>query len=248
VKDHFSQNASQYATFRPRYPKELYDFIFRHVRSFDHAWDAGTGNGQAAQVLAARFSKVLATDISAKQLEQAARKENIVYEVAGEMTQQSDQSVDLVTVAQAIHWFDRPTFYAEVKRVLKPGGVVAVWAYGLLKISPEIDPLISDFYTRVVGLYWDPERKLIDDELKSMEFPFKEVTAPPFTMRFGWTLGQLEGYLNTWSATQKFVRENSENPVDKLIKRVETKSTKKEFPVEFPLFLRLGSVEQSFQL
>lgn len=242
LKDRFSDQARQYAAFRPNYPKALYDFVFSYVVSSDLAWDAGTGNGQAAQVLAARFRKVLATDISAKQLEQAARKENIVYEVAGETTQLPGQSVDLVTVAQAIHWFDRPTFYTEVQRVLKPGGIVAVWVYGLLKISPAIDPLISDFYARVVGPYWDPERKLIDDELKSMDFPFDEVAAPPFSMKFAWTLAQLEGYLNTWSATQKFVRENSVNPVEELVKKIAVKLPQKEFQVEFPMFLRLGSV------
>ena len=242
MKDLFSKHASQYAAFRPSYPRELYDFIFSHVRTFDQAWDAGAGNGQASQVLATRFRKVLATDISAKQLEQAARKENIVYEVAGETTQLADQSVDLVTVAQAIHWFNRGKFYPEVRRVAGPGAIIAVWVYGLLKISPDVDGLIQDFYTRVVGPYWDPERKLIDDELKSMEFPFEEVATPPFTMRVEWTLGQLEGYLNTWSATQKFVREKSVNPVDELVKTVAIKLPQREFRVEFPLFLRLGSV------
>jgi SAM-dependent methyltransferase len=210
VKDRFSEQARQYATFRPHYPMELYDFIFQQVKSFDLAWDAGAGNGQAAQVLATRFRKVLATDISAKQLEQAARKENIRYEVAGETTQLPDQSVDLVTVAQAIHWFNRPRFYEEVRRVARPGAVVAVWVYGLLKISPVIDPLIDDFYSRVVGPYWDPERKLIDDALMTMEFPFEEVKTPSFSMHFEWTPGELEGYLNTWSATQKLIAESGD--------------------------------------
>lgn len=242
MKDRFSDQARQYAAFRPHYPKELYDFIFHQVKSFDLAWDAGTGNGQAASVLAARFRKVLATDISAKQLEQAVVMDSITYAVGSETTKLADHSADLITVAQAIHWFNRPVFYAEVQRVLKPGGIVAMWVYGLLRISPAIDPLIDDFYTRVVGPYWDPERKLIDDELKSMEFPFEEVIAPRFSMQFEWNLGQLEGYLNTWSATQKFVRENSVNPVDELVRAVAGKLPQQEFPVEFPLFLRLGIV------
>lgn len=220
----------------------LYDFIYSHVKSFDLAWDAGTGNGQAAQVLARRFRNVLATDISARQLEQAVRKDNIVYEVAGETTRLTDQSVDLVTVAQAIHWFDRPTFYQEVNRVAKPGGVVAVWVYGLLKVSPEIDPLLRDFYTRIVGPYWDLERKLIDDELKSMEFPFEEIATPSFRMRFEWTLGELEGYLNTWSATQKFIGEKKTNPVNDLVNRIRSINWAEVYPVEFPLTLRLGKV------
>lgn len=239
MKDRFSDQARQYAAFRPHYPKELYDFVFSHVKAFDQAWDAGTGNGQAAEVLSTRFKNVIATDISAKQLEEATRKENIVYEVAGETTQLADRSIDLVTVAQAIHWFNRPRFYEEVRRVARPGAVVAVWVYGLLKISSVIDPLIDDFYSRVVGPYWDPERKLIDDELTSMEFPFEEIKVPAFRMQFRWTLAELEGYLNTWSATQRRIREIGDNPVNELMKRI---GPAKGFVVEFPLFLRLGKV------
>lgn len=242
MKDRFSDQARQYAAFRPHYPKELYDFVFSHVKSFDLAWDAGTGNGQAAQVLATRFRKVLATDISARQLEQAVRKENIVYEVAGEATSLSDQSVDLVTVAQAIHWFNRPMFYREVRRVVKPGGILAVWTYGLLKVSPEIDPLIKDFYTRVVGPYWDPERKLIDEELKTVDFPFGEVATPSIHMRFDWSFGELVGYLNTWSATQKYIREHANDPVGELLRKTASGVSQEKFQIEFPLFLRLGVI------
>ena len=242
MKDRFSGYARQYANFRPGYPAVLYDFVFSHVKTFDQAWDAGTGNGQAANVLASRFRKVLATDISAKQLEQAIRKENIVYQVAGETTPLPDQSVDLVTVAQAIHWFDRPAFYAEAQRVLKPGGVIAVWVYGLLKIAPEIDPLIHDFYTGVVGPYWDLERRLIDNELKTMEFPFEEITTPTFRMCFAWSPAELEGYLNTWSATQKFIRRNSRNPVDELMGKILSSASPDKFQIEFPLYMRVGKV------
>ncbi len=243
MKDRFSNHARSYAAFRPHYPKALYDFIFGQVKSFDQAWDAGTGNGQAAEVLATRFKNVLATDISRAQLDQAVQRENITYAVAGETSGLPDHSVDLITVAQAIHWFDRGTFYAGVRRVARPGAVIAVWVYGLLKISPEIDPLVRDFYTRVVGPYWDPERKLIDDELKSMEFPFEEIKVPEFRMQFEWTLAELEGYFNTWSATQKFIHEQSNNPVNELMDRIASGSTVKNHSVAFPLFLRLGRVQ-----
>lgn len=243
MKDRFSDQASLYAAFRPNYPKALYDFVFNHVRSFDLAWDAGTGNGQAAQVLAKRFTKVLATDISARQLEQAVRMDNITYSVGGETTKLGDRSVDLVTVAQAIHWFDQPTFYDEARRVLKPGGIVAVWVYGLLRISPAVDLLIDDFYTRVVGPYWDPERKLIDEELRTIEFPFQEIAVPAFNMQFEWTLAELEGYFNTWSATQKFIRDQSKNPVSALMDRITSISTVGNLSVTFPLFLRLGKIQ-----
>jgi len=242
MKDRFSGHAPKYATFRPRYPQALYDFLYTQVSSFDLAWDAGTGNGQAAEVLAAKFKEVLATDISSKQIEQAATKPNITYAVAGELSNLPDKSVDLVTVAQAIHWFDRKTFYAEVKRVLKPDGVIAAWGYGLLKISPEVDALITEFYTDVVGPYWDPERRLIDERLQTIEFPFEEINTPPFVMTFVWTLAELEGYLNTWSATQKFIQAKAENPVDELMVSVRKVKSAAAFPVEFPIFMRMGKV------
>lgn len=223
AKDRFSDHSSQYAAFRPRYPQALYDFLFEQVKGMDLAWDAGTGNGQAAEELAKRFKNVLATDISAKQLEQAAQAANIQYEVAGETTNLPDQSVDLITVAQAIHWFNRPKFYEEVKRVAKPGSVVAVWVYGLLKVSDAIDPMVRDFYTRVIGPYWDSERKIIDDELRTIEFPFKEIPNHGFQFNPVWTIDQLEGYLSTWSAVQHYIRKNGHSPVPELVEKIRAK-------------------------
>lgn len=208
--------------------------------SFNLAWDAGTGNGQAAEVLATRFKQVYATDISQMQLDQAIRRPNITYVAGGERVSLPDHSVDLVTVAQAIHWFDRPKFYDEVKRVLRPGGLLAVWAYGLLKIAPEVDPLIHDFYTSVVGPFWDPERRLIDEQLRTIEFPFDEIKAPPFTMSFRWTFDALEGYLATWSATQKYIQSKQDNPVHGLIEAIRKAHPGKELAVEFPLYIRVG--------
>ncbi len=243
AKDRFSGQASQYAAFRPRYPQELYDFLFRQVKSFDLAWDAGTGNGQAAEVLATRFKNVLATDISEKQLEQAVKAPNIRYVVAAETSNLPDQSVDLITVAQAIHWFDRPKFYEEVKRVAKPGAVLAVWVYGLLKISDTVDPLTKDFYTRVVGPYWDPERKIIDDELRIIEFPFKEIPNLGFQYTPVWTIDQLEGYLSTWSAVQQYILKNGRNPVPELIENLRAKWCPSRMRVTFEVFARVGRIE-----
>lgn len=242
TKDRFSGHASKYAAFRPRYPEALYDFLFMQVKGFDLAWDAGTGNGQAAEVLAKRFKNVLATDISLKQLEQAVKVPNIRYEVAGETTTLPDHSVDLVTVAQAIHWLDRQKFYAEVRRVAKPGAVVAVWVYGLLKISDKIDPILKDFYTKVVGPYWDPERKIIDNELRTIEFPFDELNVHPFAMTFSWTLAELEGYLSTWSAVQKFIEANGSDPVPGLREEIRKAVKSEKIEIRFPMALRVGII------
>src|SRR3982751_1330912 len=145
-KDLFSSNANEYAAFRPTYPKELYDFIFSHVKNFGTVWDAGTGNGQVARDLSKHFEKVIATDISAKQLENAFQGDNIFYFQTGETVMFSGKRFDLICTAQAIHWFDQEKFYDEIKRVAKPEAVVAVWGYGLLSINQEIDFLIKDFY------------------------------------------------------------------------------------------------------
>ena len=167
MKDLFSSNSKSYASFRPTYPEALYDFIYGHVKNFDLVWDAGTGNGQAAVALAAKFKRVVATDISAQQLEQAEQISNIEYSVGSEQADLPDQSTDLITAAQAIHWFDRRKFFAEVRRVGKPGSVVAVWGYGLLSINPSINQHLAHFYKDIIGPYWDPERKHIDDRFRN---------------------------------------------------------------------------------
>jgi ubiquinone/menaquinone biosynthesis C-methylase UbiE len=204
----FSNHAQQYATFRPTYPKALYDFIFKHVRKFDSAWDCGTGNGQVARDLALRFKKVAATDISEMQLANAIRAENIQYSVAGEETNFPDSTFDLITITQAIHWLDISKFYNEVRRVGNEKAAIAVWGYGLLHIFPEIDAHLHHFYFNVVGSYWDKERRLIDDHYKTIPFPFEEIVTSSFHISVDWTLPEFQGYLSTWSSVQKYIQAN----------------------------------------
>jgi SAM-dependent methyltransferase len=241
-KDLFSRHASQYAAFRPTYPKELYEFIFSRITNFDSAWDAGTGNGQVARDLSKKFKKVFATDISDKQIENAARAENIFYSVAGEITSFPVDSFDLICVAQAIHWFDRDKFYAEVKRVAKPEALIAIWGYGLLSINAEIDISINEFYKSVVGPYWDKERRLIDGQYKTISFPFQEIEAPEFEFSFQWTLPELQGYLTTWSAVQKFMKTNGNNPVNELMRKIKFHWRTEKMQIRFPLFTRFGKI------
>jgi len=242
MKDLFSDHSKQYAQFRPTYPQELFDFIYSHGRYFDTAWDAGTGNGQSAQALCKIFKKVLATDISAPQIEAAYQTENIFYSVGGERTNFLDHSIDLITVSQAIHWFDLHEFYKEVDRVSKPDSILAVWGYSLLRIDPDIDPLLQHFYKHIVGTYWDKERRFIDDHYQSLPFPLKEIATPEFSFSFYWTIDQLEGYLNTWSAVRKFIKANKINPVTPFIIDVKPYWESKKMKITFPLFLRLGRV------
>ncbi|HRI79775.1 MAG TPA: class I SAM-dependent methyltransferase [Cyclobacteriaceae bacterium] len=244
-KDRFSNYAAGYAAFRPTYPVELYEFILSQVVQRDYVWDCATGNGQVAKDLSAHFNKVFATDISARQLENAHQQPNIEYSISpAEKTSFPDSSFDLITVGQALHWFDFPSFYAEALRVSKPDGVLAAWGYGLVSISPEIDMHISHFYRSVIGPYWDPERKWIDDHFGSIPFPFKEIPSPEFSISLEWTLFELHGYLTTWSSVQKYIRENEENPVDLLIEKLGSLWPGARLKVIFPLFLRCGRIEK----
>lgn len=242
IKDRFSNHAQQYATFRPTYPKALYDFIFSHVRNFDSAWDCGTGNGQVARDLSTQFKIVEGTDISEKQLANAFKAKNIFYSKAGEKTTFPDHQFDLITVAQAIHWFDIPKFYKEVQRVGKKDAIIAVWGYSLLSINPEIDKYLHDFYFKIVGPYWDKERRLVDEQYKTIPFPFTEIANPEFKLSFEWTIAEFQGYLSTWSSVQKYIQANQINPVESFMKKIHPLWKSDRQSGNFPLFLRIGKI------
>ena len=243
-KNLFSTQASYYARYRPTYPAELYDFVLGHVHSCDLAWDCATGNGQVAGELAKHFNRVVATDISERQLAQAVQSEKIDYQLGNaESSRQADYSFDLITVGQALHWFDVKAFYQEVKRVAKPEGVLAVWGYGLMRISPEIDTQILHFYRNVVGPYWEYNRSYVDSAYATLPFPFREVLCPEFRMKKTWTLDALEGYLNSWSSVVTFMQARGHNPVPGFVADIRPHWPEGEaLPIEFPIFMRLGYV------
>ena len=237
--DKFSRQSEIYKKFRPTYPIELIEYINTLCRSKEASWDCGTGNGQVAQILAKSFKKVYATDISENQLKHAPLKENIIYKVErAEKTSFPDHSFDLITIAQAIHWFDLDAFNKEVKRVLKPDGIIAVWGYGLLKINPEIDKIIADFYKNIIGGYWNKERRHIDSHYKSINFDFEEIDVQQkFHIQTQWTLFQLEGYFNSWSSIQNYMEQNNGcNPVEALIKEILKKWNTEFKQINFSVF------------
>lgn len=216
-KDHFSGLASDYARFRPHYPRELFAYLAEIAPEREWAWDCATGNGQAAVALAEFFDHVIATDASEKQVANGQPHDRINYCVAtAEQSGLPKTSVDLITVAQALHWFDREGFFAEAKRVLKPNGVLAVWTYNLFRISAEIDRLVEKFYSETVGAYWDFERQLVETGYRTIGFPFVELQSPDFRMQADWSLEDVLGYLRTWSATKSFIAAQGLDPVTDL--------------------------------
>jgi SAM-dependent methyltransferase len=213
-KDLFSGHAARYAAARPTYPEPLFDWLATLAPRDGTVLDCGCGNGQASTALAERFARVIATDPSSEQIANAAPHARVSYRVApAEASGLADASVALVTAAQAVHWFDHARFAAECRRVLRPGGAVAVWCYGLNSIAPEVDAVTRRLYDELTGPYWAPERRYIDEGLRTLPFPFDEVAVPAFEMRMRWTLPQYLDYLRTWSASQKHQAAQGVDPV-----------------------------------
>ncbi len=204
-RDHFSSLAKGYSAFRPHYPAGLFAWLASLVETTDCAWDCGTGNGQAALGLAGHFHRIVATDASADQIRGVFSHPRITYSVAtAEQSGLASHSVDLVTVAQAVHWFHLDRFYREVRRVLKPGGVLALWCYTYPKVTPAIESVMAHLYRDVLGAYWPEGRELVAEEYRTIAFPFRELEAPTFAMQASWTCAQFNGFLRTWSAAKHY--------------------------------------------
>ncbi len=213
-KDHFSGHSEQYSRYRPVYPDSLFSYLASLAPARASAWDCATGTGQAAKGLASYFDRVIATDASERQIENATSDRKVDYRVEpSENTSIEDDVIDLITVAQALHWFDAGMFYQEAKRVLKPGGIMAVWSYNLLRVSPELDSVIDELYWNLIGEYWPPERRLIEDAYRGIDFPFEEIRPPKVSMFANWSFTQLIGYLGTWSAVQRYRRAQGRDPL-----------------------------------
>ncbi len=242
----FSQASAEYARHRPSYPRELFVYLTNLAENKDLAWDCATGNGQAAVALTEFFARVEATDLSAAQIENHLPHERVRFSVSpAEQTSFADNSFDLITVAQAWHWFDQPKFKREVLRVLKPNGVFAAWGYGLFSIAPEIDSIIeSDLYPALDSLWADGNRILLDG-YRALTLPVDEIDEPPtFEIKLEWTLSQVLDYLRTWSALKRHIAELGSDPLSALEVRIKSVwgNPLRARPVRMPIVLRIGKI------
>lgn len=213
-KDHFSGHANIYREARPRYPAGLFAWLSQQAGPHNLAWDCGCGNGQASVALAQYFSRVIATDPSSTQIANAETHERVEYRVEpAEQPTLENGTVDLVTIAQALHWFDLERFYAEVRRVTQPGSVIAAWTYADCQVSPEVDRVKQRLYVDILDAYWQPERRLVEQGYKKLHFPFVEIMPPPFEMQVYWNAEQFLNYLRSWSATQSYLKVHGVDPV-----------------------------------
>jgi ubiquinone/menaquinone biosynthesis C-methylase UbiE len=245
AKDLFSSQASLYAKYRPTYPAELYDYILGFVQERNSAWDCATGNGQAAGALAGYFQRVEATDSSEAQLKNAVQKENIHYRISpAEKTPFANNSFDLITVATAYHWLNRKAFHDEATRVGKPGCVVAVWAYNIVRCEVEaINQVIQHFYHEVIYSFWDRERRLVELSYQTVEFDFSLLPSKEFFIHRQWKKEELVGYISSWSSVQNYQQQVGESPLSLLQNELE-KAWPDDGPkaFSFPLFLKIGRI------
>ncbi|KAL1813500.1 hypothetical protein ACET3Z_023565 [Daucus carota] len=256
----FIKQAKQYLATRPNYPQQLFQFIASKTPSHDLVWDVGTGSGQAATSLAEIYKKVIGTDTSPTQIELAPKLPNVEYKCTpSDMSMAyldshiaAKSTVDLVTVAQALHWFDNPGFYQQVKYVLKkPHGVIAAWCYTVPQVNEAVDAVFKPYYAVDVEPYWDPARKKVDNEYRSIEFPFEPVDGLDDTGPFQFkteslmSLGEYLMYLRSWSSYQTAKDKGVELLNDRVIEeftRAWNQDGTESKTVVFPVHLRIGKV------
>lgn len=244
-KDHFSKDSDGYATYRPSYPRYLVSVLANLCPRQHRALDCGCGTGQLSVLLSESFKEVIATDASSAQIAKAQRKDNVRYKTAlAEQSGLADGSVDLITVAQAAHWLDLEPFYKEVARVARPNSILALITYGVLHVEGCVDSLVQQFYYQNIGAYWPIERQHVESGYQDLPFPFTEIQVPALEIQEFWTLDELIGYFNTWSAVKAATNALGVNPTetlrDALLSKWGNPENKKK--ISWPLSMRIGEV------
>ena len=247
-KDYFSKQANDYRKYRPHYPESLFEYLAALVPDRKAVWDCATGNGQVALGLTHHFQEIYATDASEKQISHAFHHDKINYSVAvAEKVGLGNQSIDLITVAQAVHWFNLEKFYREVQRVSKPGGIIAIWGYWYFHLLPEeeqVNQICQDFLTTVVDQYWPEETKILTQNYQTIDFPFAELKTPFFTMETQWNMEEFLGYVNSFSAIQKLIAVESHEPIWEFSNRLVEAwgDSQRKILFQWPLHMRVGQI------
>jgi ubiquinone/menaquinone biosynthesis C-methylase UbiE len=243
IEDCFIKQAEIYAQHRPRYPEALFKYLAELCPAHELAWDCGTGSGQAASGLVKFFKRVIASDLNPNQIKHAELHEKILYQVSSaEKADLETQSADLITVAQALHWFKLSHFYSEARRILKPGGILATWCYRLPAISPAIDETIKRYYEVVVGPYWSDRMQFVHDRYQTIPFPFEELPPPHGEMNTSWNFNEIIGFLDSWSSTLKFMEMRGYHPLDDIKEDLQDAwgNPAQKRLVQFPLYYKIG--------
>jgi len=244
-EDHFSQRAETYAQYRPHYPPALFAYLAEQTPAHALAWDCATGNGQAALGLADYFDHVIATDASEEQIRRADQHDKITYRVEpAEETSLAPNSIDLVTAAVAVHWFDFDRFYREVRRVLKPGGIIALWTYHRPQINPKMDAVIARLEDDILAGFWPERIRYLQDHYQTLSFPFDEFTLPRFAIQARWSLDQMLGFIMSWSAVRRFEEERGFHPVKPIWEEFLAAWGQEDViqAIRWPLYLKVGRV------
>jgi SAM-dependent methyltransferase len=244
-QDHFSKQARLYAEHRPSYPEAVFAYLAGLAPARDLAWDTGAGNGQVAVQLSRHFNRVIATDASAEQIQNAFPHPKVQYRVEpSEKTSLPTDSVDLITVGVAVHWFDLDAFYAEVRRVGKPGAILAVWTYHLPAIEPAIDRLMKEYYSETLAGFWPEDIHYLDENYRTLPFPFHEIDPPAFDMQTEWTLPAAIGFMASWSGTQRYLASQGRNPLDEILPELRDAWGDEDHSrlVKWPLYFRIGRI------
>lgn len=242
----FSRDSESYSAYRPRYPDALFAWLASVAPRRDAAWDVATGTGQAALGLAPHFTRVIATDLSAEQIRHATPHPRVQYRVASaESSGLEDAAVDLIASAAAIHWFDLPAFYAEVRRVARPGAVLAAWTYHVGHMEPPFDAVFAPFYEDVLAPYFAPGARLVDDRYRTIDLPGRALDAPEFTMSVRWTAAEVLRYVRTWSGVHAYTDATGEDPVERIAPSIDALcgSTGTRHELRWPLYIRASRLD-----
>lgn len=244
-EDHFSVLADVYVGHRPRYPNSWLQQLAALCPRRGRALDCACGSGQATTALALYYDQVIACDASFAMLSRMHAPRNVwpVTAIAESLPFETT-SVDLITVAQALHWFDANRFFAEARRLLRPGGVLATWCYQLLRIAPAIDDVLADLYNEMLSGYWPPERRRVDRGYSDVYMPLIEVATQAPDLTVHWSFNELLGYLKSWSATKHYEREQGHCAVDSIRPLLHGAwGTAESRTVRWPMAARVGRLE-----